>query len=50
MDDVIKSQLITGLDNPDDRQRLVVDADIYTNTAEKLALLKNLYTHGSEQE
>ena len=31
MDDVIKSQLNTGLDNPDDRQRLVVDADKATN-------------------
>ena len=50
MDRAIRSQLITGSDNPDHSQRLVVEVDKYTNTAEKLALLDNLYTHGREQE
>ena len=50
MDKAIKSQLITGSDNPDHSQRLVVEVDKYTNTAEKLALLDNLYTHRREQE
>ena len=50
MDKAIRSQLITGSDNPDHSQRLVVEVDKYTNTAEKLAMLDNLYTHGREQE
>ena len=50
MDKAIRSQLINSSDNPDHSQRLVVEVDKYTNTAEKLAMLDNLYTHGREQE
>ena len=45
MDKAIRSQLITGSDNPDHSQKLVVEVDKYTNTAEKLAKDNKVLAH-----